>query len=74
MAILKPKASATNATNGALERIPLFLKVREMELYFLLVSDKPENLDEWCQRFMRGRRERIEKEMPIIDIDFSRYA
>ena len=57
-----------------LERIPLFLKVREMELYFLIISDMPENLDDWCHRFMKGRRERIEKEIPIIDIDFGRYA
>ncbi|MBN1211542.1 MAG: phosphotransferase [candidate division Zixibacteria bacterium] len=57
-----------------LERIPLFLKIREMELYFLIVSDRPENLNGWCNRFMEGRRERIEKEIPVIDIDFSRYA
>lgn len=54
-----------------LERIPLFLKVREMELYIVLLAENAGNLNDWCQRFMNGRRESIENESPIIDLDFT---
>lgn len=54
-----------------LERIPLFLKVREMQLYIILLAENAGNLNDWCRRFMNGRRESIENESPIIDLDFT---
>ena len=57
-----------------MERLPLFMKVRELELYTLLLDEKPEDLDGWCLRLLEGRRESIEEGKPIIDIDFTRFA
>ena len=57
-----------------MERLPLFMKVREMELYMLLLDEKPENLNDWCLRLLEGRRESIEQGKPVIDIDFTRFT
>ena len=54
-----------------LERLPLFLKVREMELYIVLLAEGPDIVNDWCRRFLDNRRESIEQEKPIIELDFS---
>jgi len=53
--------------------IPLFMKRREIDLYAVIHrSFDVENLDDpWCVWYMDGRKERLEKEIPYLDFDFS---
>ena len=57
-----------------LELLPLFMKVREMELYFILLELDPGEWNGWCRRYMVGRQESIEQGKPIVEIDFTRFA
>ena len=56
-----------------LDTLPYFLKLREIDLYALIHrSFDVENLeDAWCRRYMEGRKEKIENEVPYIDFDWS---
>lgn len=56
-----------------LKKIPHFLKIREIELYAVMHRDfdVTDIEDEWCARFMQGRKARIEQDIPYIDFDFS---
>jgi amicoumacin kinase len=54
-----------------LREIPYFLKLREIDLFAAILhtmGETPE--DPWCARFMAGRRERIESDVPFIDLDW----
>lgn len=55
-----------------LREISNFLKLREIELYAVIHRDFDVNhIDNpWCERFMSGRKTRIEQEQPVIDFDF----
>jgi Ser/Thr protein kinase RdoA (MazF antagonist) len=55
-----------------LQQIPSFLKIREIELYAVMHRDFDVNNieDEWCARFMQGRKARIDQHVPYIDFDF----
>ena len=55
-----------------LKEIPHFLKIREIELYAVMYRDfDVDNIDDqWCARFMQGRKSRIEHDTPFIDFDF----
>jgi Ser/Thr protein kinase RdoA (MazF antagonist) len=55
-----------------LKEIPHFLKIREIELYAVMHRDfDVANIsDEWCARFMQGRKEKIDQGVPYIDFDF----
>ena len=59
-----------------LGEIPHFLKLREIDLYAIIHrSFDVENLDNpWCARFMRDRKERIENDVPFVDLDFRSLA
>jgi len=59
-----------------LSEIPHFLKLREIDLYAIIHrSFDVDNLeDPWCQRYMRGRKERIENDVPYIDYPFESLA
>ena len=57
-----------------LEQIPTFLKLREMDLYIIIHAEAAFDEDQWCRNFMKGRREKIENDVPLIDLDFSRFA
>jgi len=54
-------------------KIPIFMKRREIDLYAVIHrSFDVENLDDpWCSWYLDGRRERLEKEIPYLDFDFS---
>lgn len=56
-----------------LESIPDFLKLREIDLYAIITRESADDESEWCKRFMEGKRERIENEIPVINLDFSSY-
>ncbi|MBN2500738.1 MAG: phosphotransferase [Anaerolineales bacterium] len=54
-----------------LKKLPWFLKLREVDLYALIHRDFDlDDLDEWCTRYMCGRKYRIENNIPYIDFDF----
>ena len=58
------------------EAWPLFLKVREIGLYGVILSheiDVDSGLDDYPTNFMRGRRERIEAGEPYLDLDFASF-
>jgi Ser/Thr protein kinase RdoA (MazF antagonist) len=55
-------------------RIPDFMKLREMDLYIVIHKEDAADINDWCRRFMRGRRERIENEIPVIELDFSEFC
>ena len=59
-----------------LKEIPCFLKVREIELYAVMHRDfDVSDIDnEWCARFMRDRKYKIEHDVPTIDFDFESLA
>ncbi len=51
-------------------RIPLFLKLRELELYAAIHRSMDlNNLDPWCASFMAGRRRKLEADVPYFDLD-----
>lgn len=58
-----------------LELIPLILKRREMILYVAIHRGfDTDNLNDWCRRYMSGRKERIEEDVPVLDMDFSEFG
>ncbi|MFO7661634.1 MAG: phosphotransferase [Chloroflexota bacterium] len=60
-----------------LETIPLFLKVREIELFGVLHRsfDNPEEVDNaWISGFMKERRSRIETDETYVEFDFAILA
>lgn len=53
-----------------LREIAPFMKLREIELYTILMRDYgPENLehDSWATRYLNGRLQRIEHNVPVVD-------
>ena len=58
-----------------LNSIPLFLSIREIDLYAVIHRSMDiEKLDGWCGAFMAGRRERLEKGIPYLHMDFSGFS
>ena len=53
-----------------LEQLPLFLKLLEINVYDMVASSDPDKADEWVMKFMTGRKERLENDLPYIDLDF----
>jgi Ser/Thr protein kinase RdoA (MazF antagonist) len=59
-----------------LKEIPVFLKLRELELYAVMYRDfDVNNIDNaWCARFMQGRKAKIDADVPFINFDFELFA
>ncbi len=56
-----------------LAAIPLFLRLREIDLYMLIHRSMDlENLDPWCTSFMDKRKEKILEKTPYCKINFKR--
>jgi Ser/Thr protein kinase RdoA (MazF antagonist) len=55
-------------------RIPDFMKLREMDLYIIIAKEDIADENDWCRRFMKGRKEKIENNVPFIDMDFSEFC
>ena len=52
-------------------QFPLFLKLLEIGLYIMLYrTDYPEESDGWAGKFMPGRQQRVESDIPYVDLDF----
>lgn len=57
--------------------IPFFLKLREIDLYAQIIFsfDGIQNVDDpWCQSYLKGRKERIEGDIPFIRFDWESLA
>lgn len=75
-AFLKGYNSEFEVEPFLLEQLPLFLKLREFSLYGVIHSHMDvNNLQDWYPiKFMAGRKERLEQDLPYLDIDFSALA
>ena len=62
-----------NISAKDLETIPLFLKIREMDNYSMYYSDPKSMKHKVVSDFMDNRQHRIEQNIPVLDIDFSKY-
>lgn len=53
--------------------LPTFLKLRELILYAVIhMGFDVDNLeDPWCKWYLDGRKEKIEQEIPYLDVDFA---
>ncbi|MEM7111544.1 MAG: phosphotransferase [Chloroflexota bacterium] len=59
-----------------LAEIPHFMKLREIDLFAIITRDfTPDQIvnDGWLNNFMTGRREKIEQDVPYLDIDFTQF-
>jgi Ser/Thr protein kinase RdoA (MazF antagonist) len=56
-----------------IERLPEFMKLREMDLYSVIYAENAAEANAWCRRFMIDRQYRIENAVPVIDLDFSEF-
>lgn len=55
--------------------LPYFLKLREMDLFASILFSDGENPEHpWSERYLRGRREKIEQEAPFIEFDWESLA
>ena len=53
-------------------RIPLFLKLREFELYAAIHRSMDlNNLDPWCASFMTNRKHKLENDVSYFDLDLT---
>ena len=54
-------------------QLPHFLKLLEIGLYLMLYrDDDPSDSDGWSGKFMPGRRQRIEQDIPYVSSDFEK--
>ncbi len=69
-------AAECSLEDSWLAQVPVFLKLREIDLYAVIHrSFDVENLESpWCRRYMDGRRQRIEEGVPFVDFDFTSLA
>jgi amicoumacin kinase len=62
----------TDLDEAWLQKIPLFLRLREIDLYFVIHrSMDMDHLDPWCASYMDHRREKILDNVPYYNLDFS---
>ncbi len=64
--------------DGWLSELPVFLKIREIELYAVMYrefdiadGDLSKIDDAWCAAYMQGRKARIDSGAPYLDMDFA---
>ena len=57
--------------------VPYFLKLREIDLYaqiYFAFGGFDNINDAWCQNYIRGRKQRIEEEIPYIDFNWDLFT
>ncbi len=57
-----------------MERIPDFLKLREYDIYSIILNHNLAESSDWCRRFLENRIERMANDTPYIDIDFKEFV
>ena len=64
--------AAENSLDPAWQQeIPHFMKLREIDLYALILRDYDSlEGDKWVEGYMNDRRERIENDVPYLEMDF----
>lgn len=67
--------SVRNIDSYWIEKLPLFLRLREMILYIAIHRSRDlSDLDYWTENFLKDRQRRIENEVPFVEIDFADMA
>jgi len=51
-----------------LEQLPLFLKLLEINIYDRVAKFYPDDAGEWVMKFMPGRKERLENDIPYVNL------
>lgn len=77
LTFMKGYISENALSDEEIRHIPLFLKQREFILYAAILSayGDESHFDPWAKRYMDGRREKLEKNIPFLNADFcSLYA
>jgi Ser/Thr protein kinase RdoA (MazF antagonist) len=54
-----------------LEQLPLFLRLLEINVYEVVAGSYPDDAGEWTMKFMSGRKERLENDIPYVNLNFS---
>lgn len=55
-----------------LERLPLLLKIQELWIFALLLPEDQEwEPGSWPAKFMPGRKERLQADLPYVELDFT---
>lgn len=58
-----------------LKEIPVFLRMREIDLYAVIHRSMDQNkLDGWCKQFMDDREKKIINSTPYVNLDFSIFT
>lgn len=57
-----------------LEQLPVFLKLLEINVYEVVARSYPDDADEWVSKFMAGRKERLENDIPYVNLDYAAIA
>jgi amicoumacin kinase len=57
-----------------LEQLPLFLKLLEINIYDMVAKYYPDDADEWVMKFMPGRKDRLEDDIPYVSLNYSASA
>lgn len=57
-----------------IERIPDFLKLREYDIYSIILNNNLAESSDWCRRFLENRMGRLANDRPYIDIDFREFV
>lgn len=57
-----------------LEQLPQFLKLLEINVYDMVAKSYPDDADDWVMKFMSGRKERLENDMPYVDLNFEELS
>jgi amicoumacin kinase len=71
--LLRGYLSQKSLDAASVAQFPLFLKLLEIGLYSMLYrSYNPEDSYEWSGKFMPGRQQRVEADIPYVDLDFER--
>jgi len=56
-----------------LRRLPMFLKLRELDLYSQIVLHLGADVGGWPGAYLEGRRDRILADRPVVDLDFAEF-
>jgi Ser/Thr protein kinase RdoA (MazF antagonist) len=68
--ILAGYKTENELSESELEKIPVFLKIRELELYAVIHrSCDLNNLDPWCASFMKNRTEKLVNNISFFPVD-----
>lgn len=69
--LLKGYSSENSISSNLISQLPDFLKLLEIGIYILVYKDyNPKDRESWIGKFMDGRKNRIENDIPYIELDF----